>query len=624
MRQVNKEESVSFRNLMYYLCFTPADKNIWNNMQGNSIRTLLHDMCAGIENKIVNLAIDYTRIIMGDAEASYSSVVIEKLCAYFNLQGHNVLVDKLIKILNYSSASECFNDCSDRIASIFYNRETDNPQLRYETDILLMMQCILFYQNPKICEKGKYVAVNINNTRTDVFGHYGDAEDECLSKDVEKCARVTFSQLASLDFCLYTDLLEHVYERYAFPDYEEFVNFTSPVYNKMVNNIKKIVCNYLGRSSDCELFCNMLIDTLSHVATPAPNGYLSLSSHNKYFPGMCVCSTMSVPQKVWAYSENVATVKYGLSNRQLLGYTEKEIENYIDWRLKIFTLCLLSSNFIALHEYVNEKVDERLNPYTANLLIKNMSPETLTLLCMDICTDFLEIISIERNALRFALFNYNGDKLLAHNKNLNTQRDLYEQRLKEKDSQITILESALERSKKETEKNKDISAQFKNEKKIAALESKLSKLEEINAEMQVWMDSSSSSGASNDNVPNDNDNVSDDIEENAELDNSGIAGFSDEQLTCIKNKRILFVCQHNGMCRKLKEFFPNCSVSVNGYSLTANNVSSIDFVVFVTKSISHHEYFRLKSDCIHFGVDYYNVNCVSMRRITEEILSQMK
>lgn len=617
MRQVNKEESVSFRNLMYYLCFTPADKNIWNNMQGNNIRTLLHDMCAGIENKIVNLAIDYTRIIMGDAEASYSSVVIEKLCAYFNLQGHDILVDKLIKILNYSSASECFNDCSDRIASVFYNRGTDNPQLRYETDILLMMQCILFYQNPKICEKGKYVAVNINNTKTDVFGHYGDAEDECLSKDVEKCARVTFSQLASLDFCLYTDLLEHVYERYAFPDYEEFVNFTSPVYNKMVNNIKKNVCNYLGHNSDCELFGNVLIDTLSHVATPAPNGYLTLSSHNKYFPGMCVYSALSAPQKVWAFSENMAAVKYGLSNRQLLGYTEREIENYIDWRLKVFTLCLLSSNFIALHEHVNEKVDERLNPYTANLLIKNMSPEALTLFCMDACTDFFEIVSIERNALRFALFNYDGDKLLAHNKSLNTQRNSYEQQLREKDSRIAILEAALERSKKEVEKNKDTGVQFKNEKKIAALENKLNKLEEINAEMQTWMGTFSSSDENNDDI-------SDDIEENAEFDNSGVASFSDEQLACIKNKRILFVCQHNGMCRKLKEFFPNCSVSVNGYSLTANNVSSIDFVVFVTKSISHHEYFRLKSDCIHFGVDYYNVNCVSMRRITEEILSQMR
>ena len=50
MRRISKEESVSFRNLMYYLCFTPVDKNIWSNIQGNSIKTLLYDMCVGIED----------------------------------------------------------------------------------------------------------------------------------------------------------------------------------------------------------------------------------------------------------------------------------------------------------------------------------------------------------------------------------------------------------------------------------------------------------------------------------------------------------------------------------------------------------------------------------------------
>ena len=82
--------------------------------------------------------------------------------------------------------------------------------------------------------------------------------------------------------------------------------------------------------------------------------------------------------------------------------------------------------------------------------------------------------------------------------------------------------------------------------------------------------------------------------------------------------RYVFVCQHDGMTAKLLAAYPN-SVRSEEFSITKENADNIRAAVCITKSASHAEYSRVKSQCERLHVPFLNVNVTGLARVEREI-----
>lgn len=83
-------------------------------------------------------------------------------------------------------------------------------------------------------------------------------------------------------------------------------------------------------------------------------------------------------------------------------------------------------------------------------------------------------------------------------------------------------------------------------------------------------------------------------------------------------QRYMFVVQDAKMKPKLHEWFPNCVIS-EGREVTGGYY----MVIFITKSISHTEYFRVKKKCESKNIPYVNCNRIAKEAVIQAIAARM-
>ena len=87
--------------------------------------------------------------------------------------------------------------------------------------------------------------------------------------------------------------------------------------------------------------------------------------------------------------------------------------------------------------------------------------------------------------------------------------------------------------------------------------------------------------------------------------------------------RYMFVCLHEPLCKKILERFSN-SVMSYGKQIDAKNADKIEAVIYITKDISHHEYYRVKAMCQNYAVPQINCNTVNLDSIAQSISAWKK
>lgn len=615
--------SQAFRNVLYYVCFVKPNNRIWKISSSN----MLVGLCAGQHDAIQQMHIDYTDVIMGNENVTQVSATIELLTAYFdknpiemtnrllNEFGYNVKKDDVIDIISNKEFRCCISD-------------DDVPIYERNAGYSMLFLIIKYAEDLNLVSDGSFVnkqgKKTINKIITNMSGSLNDELPpiKCF-KALSTCLEQT---LDNIQFCVYEDYLEYVYNNYSFETQMGLRYFSDPVFDKMLENIKSIVTSNI-KNVNVKSFASDVM-TLIKDSTSCEM-HITPDVQFPNFVGACANVPYITDSKLSLQLLDLCAVKAGLGASYYNGtYTDADLNNYMDWRFKLFCIELLindlkSRRVITVDMTNTQFCKEKINPRKANVLIKQLSPDVLISLSIQICADFLDVVTITRNAVDTLICTDMKEFEAAGKRALAAQKNKYELLLKEKDKEIAILKRTADLSKKkdcEQENTRD--ALTKKDRENTALKNKVSKMTAIIEEMQQYIDEVSEleneSGKEKALMNCEN------ITLENEIDRQEDTTLTDAQLEWLREKRIVFVCHHEGMCSKLKDYFPKCSVSINGYGITAMTAKANDFVVFITKDIPHREFFRIKNKCISFDVPYYNANKTNMNMIAAEIYSQAK
>lgn len=103
-----------------------------------------------------------------------------------------------------------------------------------------------------------------------------------------------------------------------------------------------------------------------------------------------------------------------------------------------------------------------------------------------------------------------------------------------------------------------------------------------------------------------------------------LTGGKEEDIRLVDtSKKYLFVVNDAKMRRKIQAWFPNSVISEKA-DLNSKNRDSYYMVIFITRSISHVEYFRFKQKCIAYNVPINYCNQLNYRLVCQSILRCMR
>lgn len=453
------------------------------------------------------------------------------------------------------------------------------------------------------------------------------------------------------------DLYNICYNNFNFPEYEKYEAFLDDVFfTKAIDNIKKIfIDNFFiipdkanGGSIE-EKLQNVKPEYLTYNLIDMFTPLVFVRTDTKYYnsPTHMLClggmpANIQIPvinNKYAAFLYSMFSNNYGtlydfyierLAKTDFSKNYEENIDKIFDKRLKIFVLAILCKSDSYLLN--NLAADGTINRFMVNRIIKeHMSPDVIVTSYLSILIS--TIVSVVNYGYSLNLLydtnnetSENGDGVDNVNEENNTADIIYyKEQIKSYLSKIDELNLIISNLNAENDSLKKSIEKINNEMDLLKKKDRDMKLliyerDTLLKELNKDLSNENNNNNSNLNAYSDNDIIKVDDKYEDQSDNSiSNSSVPENIIEEIKNKKILFVCQHDTLNTKLKESFPNSIVSDEGYSIDKHTKSKVDLVVFIVKSISHSEYFRIKDKCNIFNIPLVHCNHVNINQIISNI-----